>query len=463
MRRFAFVPVLSLVAAGCAHEPTAPVPARGATIEASTFIECPPNNTQILPDDCQIPGSGGWAYFGMPDDGLFPAANDPFPTAQGIWLGDTVTAATCYADQNRAIMQSGALINDKDKDWLADNCEYDLAYAFAPRLLFTFVDPCPFGEPYWAAKYFPKTGIVRIAYLPAYWDDCGDPILGFYGNEHSGDSEYILLEVAFDGTTRHWVFRQMWLSAHNGESTDHSEWVSAFSTEFKYRPASRPNVWVADRKHANYKNYASCTHWTFINDPSTHEICGDPTGMATLQPIRFPIKVAHNLGSRFQGTQCVPSEVAPRQTSGRTECFYTYRTPTPSFERFCGWTVPSMQYGGCASNYYGLLTGDKFENKSGDVGPGPNAPVFTATIAGPPAVEGGSLGSWSASTFAGFAPYTYSWSVNGMPAGTGPTIEWGIDAGATYQISLVVRDALGHSSTALLNVVGTGSGGCIIC
>jgi len=464
MRRISAIPLVCLVLGACMHEPTAP-PASptGVHLSALTFVDCPPEQQQLLPDQCQTPGaSGGWPYFGIPDDGLNNAPNDPYPAAPGVWLGDTVTAATCFADQNRAIVQSGTLINDADKDWLADNCEYDLAYAFAPRMLFDFGEPCPVGEPYWAAKYFPQSGVVRIAYLPSYWDDCGEPILGFIGNDHSGDSEYILLEVGFDAGTRHWVFRQMWLSAHSGEPTDHSEWVPSSVAEFKYHAGSRPNVWVSLTKHANYKSFAACNYSVIINSVGTTETCGDPTYVASLQPIRFPTKASHNLGSRFAGTQCVPSEVPPRAGNGRKECYY-YHYGVPLIDRFCGWTTSSAQYGGCATTYYNLLTGDKYENRFGDAGPGPNPPVYQATIVGPPAVEGGSFGTWSVQTFAGFAPYSYQWSVNATPAGSDPTLQWGIDAGATYQVSVVVRDALGHTSSPFIMVVGTGSNGCLIC
>jgi len=401
----------------------------------------------------------------MPDDGLTTAPNDPFPTAPGIWLGDSVTATTCFADQNPAILQSGTLLNDQDKDWLADNCEVDLAYAFAPRLLFDFGEPCPFGEPYWAAKYFPFSGVVRIAYLPAYWDDCGDDIAGFIGNSHSGDSEYMMLEVGFHVSTRHWVFQQMWLSAHSGEPTDHSEWVPTTSAEFFYRPGSRPNVWVSLQKHANYKSHAACSYYIVINSVGSTETCGDPNGAPGIQPIRFPVTTSHNLGSRFVGTQCVSSEVLSRASNGRTECFYVLRQYTVGnltlTDQFCGWTAPNNQYGGCSTPYYNYLVSDKFENRAGDLGPGPNPPVFSASIVGPSSVTTGTRGTWTAKPFGGLGPYSYTWSVNDLFAGSGATMSRTMGpAGTVIEVSLVMRDALARTSTtAYAEVVATTSGG----
>jgi hypothetical protein len=467
MKRLTAIQLVSLLAGACTHEPTAPAlkPTRPGLEAAITLVQCPANGHLLLPDQCDGSLGPSWPFFGLPDDGLTSAPNDPSPTAPGIWLGDTVTATTCFADRNPQVLQSGTLGNDLDKDWLADNCEVDLAYAFAPRMVFDFGEPCPFGEPRWAAKYFPYSGVVRIAYLPAYWDDCGDEIAGFIGNSHSGDSEYIMFEVTFNASTRHWVFQQMWLSAHYGDLTDHSAWVPSASAEFFYRTGSRPNVWVSLQKHANYNSHAACSYWVVINSIGSTEVCGDPNGAPGIQPIRFPVTASRNLGSRFVGTQCVASEVSSRSGNGRTECFYVLRQFTVGSmtltDPFCGWTAPSNQYGGCSTPYYNFLVSDKFENRAGDPGPGPNPPVFTATISGPSAVTTGTRATWTAQPFAGLAPYSYTWSVNETVVGSGSTLSWMMgSAGTVLELSLVMRDALGRTSTtAYAEVVSTTSSG----
>jgi hypothetical protein len=46
---------------------------------------------------------------------------------------------------------------------------------------------------------------VRIAYLPAYYRDCGDSYA------HDGDSEFIVLNVGYKSETRHWEMFKAYL------------------------------------------------------------------------------------------------------------------------------------------------------------------------------------------------------------------------------------------------------------
>lgn len=98
---------------------------------------------------------------------------DPSPGAPGAWIG--FGATDCYVNYG----ENSSTWMDVDGDLLRDECEYHLARAFAPVLMLSQSDGCPEGEPYWAAKYFDDPGhhhwgeFVRIAYLPAYYRDCG--------------------------------------------------------------------------------------------------------------------------------------------------------------------------------------------------------------------------------------------------------------------------------------------------
>jgi hypothetical protein len=122
---------------------------------------------------------------------------------------------------------------DEDHDWLDDNCEFELAKGFAPRWSMSIQDDCPGGEPVWAAKYFPGQGRVRIAFMPAYYDDC--PNTGTFfgaGAGHPGDSEFTMVEISFNAATQHWEMAQMFLTAHLGTIGDRSQWVAASDAEY---------------------------------------------------------------------------------------------------------------------------------------------------------------------------------------------------------------------------------------
>ncbi len=79
---------------------------------------------------------------------------------------------------------------DSDTDGLADHCEFPIARSFAPMLHFANGGQCPGGEPYWAARRT-STNRVRIAYIMAYYKDCG------YA-PHAGDSEMIMVDVQYN-------------------------------------------------------------------------------------------------------------------------------------------------------------------------------------------------------------------------------------------------------------------------
>lgn len=218
--------------------------------------------------------------------GGFPGDEDE--AAPGIFMGSAVSPTLCFS-------LTGASINDVDHDGLADHCEDALAEAFRPELVYSPYD-CNMGmEPYWAAKYFPVAeGVdrVRIAYLFAYYEDCGIPsqyalyctigeFMGTYltyggilddkyagifwtANEpkcdgHFGDSEFVTIDLMYDTSTHHWRTVSMFFSAHWNTSGDKSRNVLASELEFPGPvPGGYPNVWVSAGKHANYPTRAVC-------------------------------------------------------------------------------------------------------------------------------------------------------------------------------------------------------------
>jgi len=117
---------------------------------------------------------------------------------------------------------------DPDGDTMDNACEDALAAAFAPGLW--VAGDCNYdpgvgrqgGEYYYGVQpYAPLQARVRLVYLPAYYWDCGSPTEGGQplGDGHDGDSEFFIVDVQFNDTTRHWVTQQIFLSAHCGTPT----------------------------------------------------------------------------------------------------------------------------------------------------------------------------------------------------------------------------------------------------
>jgi hypothetical protein len=330
------------LAAGCTDGPVAPAAAPTAAPAADLYDdECNESPTQILPEVCEDDPVVvfGWPFFGPPNDLLYEAAGDPSPGQPGLWLGAGVSPDACFGDRNPAVA-------DADGDWLHDPCELELAKGFAPTMKFSRQDGCPDGEPYWAAKYFEGSGTVRIMYMPAYYDDCGPHGVpfGVVGGGHTGDSEFVMVEVVYDAPTRHWRFRRMFLSAHLGTEGNRSDWIEPSATQFTHRTLTHPTVWVAIEKHANYESKEQCNK----------TLIGDECEWSPLDPLRFPVLAHRNVGSRRKPLiYCRPSEKR-FAGNGREECFYAIRS-------FNGWHTNVVNEP--STPYWELLTGWYYEKR----------------------------------------------------------------------------------------------------
>ena len=274
--------------------------------------------------------------------------------------------------------------------------------------------------------------------MPAYYDDCGT--LG-----HHGDSELVMIEVVYDSTSRHWKFRQMWISAHyRSGPTDRSRWIT--SPEFPDRSLGHPRVYVSSGKHANYASRSKCndqTGWAWGDS------C-NPGGAI----LRWATSDLQNTGSRHTDILgCVRGGPFPQ--SDRTECFFTDKP-------FNGWHSGT----GGVTPYWSLLVSDKFEcqaeirgcSNSGDWGPGPNPPpgppqppLPQPEIIGPFAVRPNAICSWSANVFGASGSVTYNWFA---PGGSGTTQYFDYqNSGSDFYIQLQVTDSNGFQGFATLSVI----------
>ncbi len=375
---------LALVAAvaGCGSgtEPTAPP----ESPKPALAVACP--------DDFCGP-TDGTVHDGSGIGTLPNVAGDPSPGAAGIWLGNKVSRGWCYANYN-------SLVSDSDNDWLDDECEYQLAKAFAPVFAMSPSDGCPGGEPYWAAKYFPNGfagwgDFVRIAYMPAYYRDCGKL-------PHAGDSEFLMVGVHFNPTTRHWEVRDAYMSAHAGTPNDASDYIRDRTLlDYPVRSLAYLRVWIARNKHGNYRTRNDCNNRALIDDN-----CSDNQNKGRLR-----IHKSRNAGSRFvdKFPNGVISENPQWSLSGKKEYFYT---PV----RFGGWQPAATG----ASPYRDFLGYYVFECYDYTYvfqgtcywGPGPSRPtstILTGVIDGPTSVTAYQSYTWTSFATGGALPYRAEW------------------------------------------------------
>jgi hypothetical protein len=253
------------------------------------------------------------------------------------------------------VSECATVQRDQDDDGLDDRCELSLARAFAPELVVDRRD-CLWAEDSLGGRlaggYFFAVGRmpggVRVAYLPAYFRDCGwsgRVCVLRPGNcgAHAGDSEMILVDAA-PSAEGAWRVTGIFLSAHCfGRSDGRCRWYRGReleSFEMAESGSVTPRIWVARGKHANYPSRDACDsgHWFY-------DSCD-----GNASALRFPIRSdAQNIGSASRpahGDACVATAQLPLGALGASrdgrECFRDPGRP------FTGWQSPAN---GTASPY----------------------------------------------------------------------------------------------------------------
>jgi hypothetical protein len=244
---------------------------------------------------------------------------------------------------------------DRDIDGVDDECELALAKAFAPELIVdardcswdVSVEPARLGGGYmFAVESAPDHRAMQIAYMPAYYRDCGWEGLPCVARgpdcaAHAGDSELIVIQARYHPSAR-WVADAVFLSAlcfgrsagrcrwYRGNELRHFAWVGGI-------PRGAPRIWVARGKHANYPSPRECDtgHWYY-------DSCD---GNAVVY--RFPVvSTAQNIGSRhhplpqgdaFNRAGCFAAERLPLPSAatnaGTRECFWSTTAPFRGWQR----------------------------------------------------------------------------------------------------------------------------------
>lgn len=226
---------------------------------------------------------------------------------------------------------------DRDRDGLSNACESALAYAFSPLLTvrtggcnWDFAANRPGGGYFYAVQ--PQDSVVRVAYLPAYFRDCGWKGLKCWlpwvdCAPHNGDSEIIVLELRAGDRNDGWSLTGVFLSAHCfGRTSSSCRWYRGTELKEFDRVGAAPVVRVAEGRNANYPSRRAC-------DKGHHSL--DTCERHDLR-YHFPIDPAWNLGSRavpIGRDGCVSASALPSDAvdPSAVECFWRADAP------FRGW------------------------------------------------------------------------------------------------------------------------------
>lgn len=313
-----------------------------------------------------------------PDDN--PPSEDPGAGLPGLRLSPSYTPGYCYATSVQGFNGFGNGINDIDRDGLEDDCERQLAESFLPSFATSPYDCDLGGRPHWAAKYFPpgpgvSTPTVRIIYLHAFYQDCGtadvtnpsicNNPLGGACDGHSGDSEFLILDVRYAVSPEHWYVSRAFMSAHYNESLGESstevrtclfEACTPTSAALRWVDVEggQPSLFMSLGKHATYTTKAACDAGGFLN--------ADTCQFTSPTAIGFPFFFSRgrNIGSWQQHLIDCTSNPADTFHLG-TECFWTIQNPPDRYgaDTFIGWYGTSAI--NSATHYSEMILKRKFE------------------------------------------------------------------------------------------------------
>lgn len=260
-------------------------------------------------------------------------------TIQLALLISTSTVVVAQAPEVDVPACVGSAAADRDRDGLSDSCEVALAHAFAPVLTVRSggcnwdYETGSLGGGYFYAVQ-PLDSVIRVAYLPAYFRDCGWSGVKCWlpwvdCSPHAGDSEMIAVELQVAGNPARFRATGVFLSAHCfGRSGGSCRWYRGAELQELDWVGAAPMVWVAEGRNANYASWRTC-------DGGHHSLdtCDD-------HDVRyyFPIEPHRNIGSRIapqMSDGCVRgSDLADAALdAAAVECFWRADMP------FRGWQV----------------------------------------------------------------------------------------------------------------------------
>jgi len=339
----------------------------------------------------------------------YPPPTDPAPYAAGLYT-NTYSMESCLRESP-----------DNDLDGVWDYCETALAQMFAPLMI--SANDCNRDGAYnrvGGEYYFAVTRLriydedrIRIAWLPAYYKDCGGP-----GDPHSGDAEFIIHEIGYAVASAHWLTNCAFLSSHcyaavmEFESDPDCTWygIGSFAW-YENKARGAPIIWVAERKHAHYVSQEACNSGAYTLD----------TCAANNQQTRFPVSYTwQNIGSGAHPFTDAAKPRWPRAAwdtllvdTSKTEHFWTRPMEMTAYgprpKRFNGWQ--RTIYGDYVKPYPTVLSDFGFNTQPVVVAPS------EVWIVGQQTIKQYGNCTYQARTNFGSPPYTYHWVQNGATIG----------------------------------------------
>jgi hypothetical protein len=256
------------------------------------------------------------------------AGGQPVPAPQVEWILSCQESGICDSPPGDGpglvlngitpVVCTDDLALDQDGDGFEDDCEYQIALAFRPRLSFDPAERHQSRESYWSALHAARDGVptVSVMYLLAYHQDAGSGPLGV--TAHRGDSEFLIVDIVWVAGA--WKVDSIFMSAHWRSLdglTDRSATYSWWELYYAGVERGRPMIVVSLSKHANYNSWSRCTL-------SVEAGCAMPGMLEDVDVLPH-----RNVGSSTRPfVDCVRS-VTPEVYPG-TECFWT----APHFD---GW------------------------------------------------------------------------------------------------------------------------------
>jgi hypothetical protein len=242
-----------------------------------------------------------------------------------------------------------ATSEDTDRDGTSDACELEFAVRVAPILVVHPAgcnwdgDSNRIGGGYFFGVQRVDS-VMRIAYLPAYFRDCGWSGIKCWlpqvdCSPHDGDSEFIVVD-AVPKADDSWTVGGIFLSSHCfGRYGKACRWYRGDELEkFKFNGPS-PMIWVAEGRNANYASARDC-------DRGLHSIDTCDRNTSTYS---FPVDARRNIGSRDVPALpggCIDSkELAGGYVAeGASECFWRLDRPFAGWQKGSPGVTPYARY-----------------------------------------------------------------------------------------------------------------------
>ncbi len=403
---------------------------RPATVVAAVSLSLFAMACDSLAPPDEDAGAGDTVSITAGQEGTTPAFTVPKAAnaALQLLLGSGNHSTAYSVPSNCWVLTVDDYPEDLDRDGLFDSCEYTAADSLSPTLHYDSRDSSSLPErrhSFWAVA--PSRDGVKAFYALGYFEDRGY-MVGDVGPifQHHGDSEFITMELVMtpDGDLD---YIRTCLSAHTSDGDE----VGCRDVDDLPR-----DVWVAERKHANYFSRSECNDGAFWSWDNCEGVNSE---------VDLVVHSNRNMGSSIDYlVNCVTIDDTFRTDE---ECLWT------DDANFDGWRPGDEDE---AATGYGIFTRDHFQHRYYS-----EKPVAAFTVE----CEGSDCSFDASASTDDFTIEWYEWEVIVRPWGGGPldiqehiarkdTVPtWSHDFDVTDQVAVwirfVARDHFSNPSDAL--------------